>query len=409
MAGAVLSPVLLLIRAELSLSSTAAGLVLTSHALSLALASPLVGWAIDRYGSRAPLAAGLLVYGGAGGAGLVVDSYAALIATRIVFGIGAAAVFTGTTVVLLELHRGARRDQVMGWRTTATSLGGVAWPLLGGALGGLSWQAPFALYLVGIPLGVATWLALPPRTDETAQSGGAGAAADDGHDAERVGQLLRRRPRIVGLCGLLATGTVLLYGLLVLVPLRQAELGVRAPFAVAALSTSMSVAMSVAGLGYAAAVARVGHAGLLRGTYLTWTAAFVALATTDVLGIVVLAQAAFGVGMALALPSLTIVLEDASPQRLRGRVMALSGTAIFLGQFLSPLLLGPVADAVAVTTGFLAAAVLAGAVLVVLLATDLTGGRDVASPSGTSRPERVGQGRARGGPRRAGWRAGARP
>ncbi len=98
------------------------------------------------------------------------------------------------------------------------------------------------------------------------------------------------------------------------------------------------------------------------------------LAATESFALVVVAQAVFGVGMGLAIPSLTVLLQDAAPPRLRGRVMALSGTAIFLGQFLSPLLLGPVADAVSITTGFLTAAALAGVVLLALLATTPTGG-----------------------------------
>jgi ACDE family multidrug resistance protein len=354
MAGAVLSPVLALLRADLALSGTAAGLVL---------------------------------YGLAGGAGLVTTSYPALLASRVVFGLGAAAVFTGTTVALLALYQGEQRDRVMGWRSTATSLGGVAWPLLGGALGTLSWHAPFAVYLIGLPLGVATWLTLP-ATPARVEPG----AVDDvpleprpRQDPSRrrqggVARLLRQRPRILGLYALLTTGTVLLYGLVVFLPLRLAELGVTASWLVGALTAVMSVAMSLAGLGYARALARLGYPRLLRATYLAWTVAFAALAATDTLTVVVLAQALFGLGMGLAIPALTVLLEQATPPRLRGRVMALSGTAIFLGQFVSPVLLGPLTDAASVPAGFAAAAALAATVLLALRATDLARPAHPATP-----------------------------
>ncbi|MEE4365140.1 MAG: hypothetical protein V2J08_14480 [Desulfotignum sp.] len=42
----------------------------------------------------------------------------------------------------------------MGWRGSAQSPGGTIWPFLGGALGALSWHLPFAVYLVGIPIGI---------------------------------------------------------------------------------------------------------------------------------------------------------------------------------------------------------------------------------------------------------------
>src|SRR3954453_11944653 len=54
MAGTILCPVLEFIRRDLALSLTSTGLVLTVHGLSLALASPLIGRAIDRYRHRRP-------------------------------------------------------------------------------------------------------------------------------------------------------------------------------------------------------------------------------------------------------------------------------------------------------------------------------------------------------------------
>src|SRR5918996_1746670 len=155
MAGAILSPVLELIRRDLAPSAPAAGLVLTVHGFSLAIAGPLVGRAIDRRSVRPTLVWGLLLYGISGGEGLVTNSYPFLLAGRLVFGIGTAAVFAATTVALFELYRGSGRDRVMGWRTSAISLGGLAWPLVGGALGTLSWHAPFAVYLLGVPLALA--------------------------------------------------------------------------------------------------------------------------------------------------------------------------------------------------------------------------------------------------------------
>nr|WP_255459398.1 MULTISPECIES: MFS transporter [unclassified Nocardiopsis] len=144
------------------MSGTAAGFVITTtHGLTIAVVSPVVGRAIDRWGVRIPLAAGLVLYGFGGGAGLVVPGYAWLIASRFVLGLGAAVVFTGTTVAVLTLYQGRTRDRVMGWRTTAATVGGVLWPLLAGALGGVSWHAAFGVYLIGVPLGAAVLVALP--------------------------------------------------------------------------------------------------------------------------------------------------------------------------------------------------------------------------------------------------------
>lgn len=355
MAGAVLSPVLAVIRDELGLSGTAAGLVLTAHGLAIAVASPAVGWWMDRVGVRGPLAAGLLVYGLAGGAGLVLDSYPALIASRVMFGAGAAAVFTGTTVALLSLYQDTERDRVMGLRGTFISLGALVWPLIGGALGSLSWHAPFGVYLFGVPLGLAALLALPdPRPEPR-------PAAGDG-----TWQLLRRRPAIAGYYTLFATNTALLYVLVVFLPLRFTEIGVDDPFRIAVYSTGLSITMSSVGLAYAWLRAHLGYPLLLRGAYACFATALAALGLGAQLPVLILAPALFGLGMGISIPAITVLLSDAAPAALRGRVTALSGTAAFLGQFGSPLLFGPLIDATTLTTGFLAAGACAALVLMVL-------------------------------------------
>ncbi|UQA94091.1 MFS transporter [Streptomyces halobius] len=150
MGGATIAPVIEAIRQALDVGGTAAGLVLTSHSLAIALVSPLVGRATDRCGVRLPLAAGLVVYALGGGAGLVVHSYPVLFASRLILGVGAAAVFTCSTAALLGLCRGEMRDRGMGWRTAATTAGGFLYPLAAGALGNHSWHAPFAVYLAAL-------------------------------------------------------------------------------------------------------------------------------------------------------------------------------------------------------------------------------------------------------------------
>lgn len=359
MAGSTVMPVLEVIRSDLGVSGTAAGLIITAHGLAIAVSSPLVGWLIDRLGVRPVLAGGLVLYGLAGGAGLFITSYPVLIASRLVFGVGAATVFSGTTVALLALYRGPLRDRVMGWRSTTTSLGGLVWPLLAGAVGGISWHAAFAVYLVGVPLGVATLLALPnsrPQASERTAAGG-------------VLALLRARPALLGLYGLMITTALLMYALAVFLPQRLAQVGVTEPFLVSMFTVGSAAAMSVVGLLYARARARLGYDVLLRLSAALWVSTFVILGVTDTPAVIAVAPVLFGLGNGLAFPALTVLVGEAAPPELRGQTVALSATGSFAGQFFSPLLLGPLIGATTITTGFLAAAGLAGVVLLVLLVT----------------------------------------
>ncbi|MFJ6523461.1 MFS transporter [Streptomyces filamentosus] len=349
MAGSILAPVVQVIREDLALSGTAAGLIVTAHSLAIAVASPLAGWMLDRWGLRLPLAGGLVVYGLAGATGLVTEDYAALIAGRMVFGVGAALVFTGTTLALLNLYQGSDRERAMGWRSTATSLGGVLWPLLAGAVGGISWHLPFGVYLLGLPLGVATLFLLP-----------GGSPAGAGGPAERIGTmtLLRRHRVLLVWYALQFSASLLLYALLLFLPQRLSETGVDDPLLVSLYTVGMSATMSVIGLFYAPLGARLGRLALLRGALALWAAAFLLLAVAPSAPLLFLAPVLFGLGQGVFFPVTTVLIGEEVPVAVRGKATALSGTAAFAGQFASPLLVGPLIQATSPTTGFLVATAL---------------------------------------------------
>jgi len=167
MAGAILGPIVPQIQSALGVSDTAAGLIITTHGGVIVLTSPLVGVLIDRIGPRRPFLAGLGIYGLGGGAGLVVDSYLSLLASRVVLGVGTAAVYTSVTVLIYQLYAGQAMERALGYRSSANSAGAAVWPLLGGAAGTLSWNAPFAVYLVALPLGMVAVLTIPARATAT--------------------------------------------------------------------------------------------------------------------------------------------------------------------------------------------------------------------------------------------------
>ncbi|GAB2575824.1 MFS transporter [Kribbella endophytica] len=356
MAGAILAPILELVRRDLDLSETQTGLVLTTHAASLAIVSPFIGRAIDRFGVRVTLSAGLVLYGVAGGAGLVTSDYPALLISRLVFGIGAAAVFTGTTLLLLESFDGAARDRAMGWRSSAISLGGLIWPIAGGALGSLSWHAPFAIYLVGVPLGILCLTALPRRNGSQP-----GAAAQGSLMA-----FVLKRPTVILYYLMQLASSFLLYAVLIFLPLRLGEVGVTKPLLVALCTAILSAAMTVVGLSYATLRRAISDVRLLRTAFLIWAIALAGLGIAREPALMVGAAAVFGLGMGIVVPTLTLLIGETAPVELRGRATAVLATITFGGQVIVPLLLGPLAAATSTQTTFTAAAALAAGFLLVI-------------------------------------------
>ncbi|WP_343034596.1 MFS transporter [Amycolatopsis anabasis] len=282
----------------------------------------------------------------------------ALIVSRLVFGVGAAAVFTGTTVAMLAFYRGAERDRVMGWRSTATSVGGLVWPLLGGVLGGLTWHATFAVYLIGLPLALLAVWSLPDTTERP-------------RDAQAAGMIgmLRRRPALLGWYGLWIVIAVQMYVLAIFLPQRLAQIGIRAPVLVSLYAVvGAAITTSLVGLVYGRLRARLSYAALLRTALTAALAGFLIYATVTQPVVLLLAPALFGIGNGILFPVATVLVDQAAGADYRSRAASLSGTAIFAGQFLSPLLFGPLIEATSTTTGFLVAGAVSAILLAVVLA-----------------------------------------
>lgn len=359
--GAIVAPVLEVIRNDLGVSGTQAGLIITTHGLAMAVLGPWVGRVFDRWGVRGPLAGGLLLYAIGGGAGLVVPSFPALIASRFIFGIGAGAVFTGTTVALLAMYEGPLRDRVMGWRTTATTLGGLIWPLLAGALGGISWHTPFAIYLIGIPLGLATLALLPATARAPRQQKDRGAL-----------HTVRGNRRLLSLLSLCVATGLMTTVFAVFLPQRLAQVGVSDPFLVAIYSVVMSaVTATLVGLLYARVRKVLSYGVLIRIAVALWGTGLVLFGLVSDPVPLLLVPALTGLGSGIALPTLTVLVDDTVPTEHRGLASSLMATAMFAGQFASPFVFGPLIGVTSIGTGSLAAGGLAALTLLALLQTDL--------------------------------------
>lgn len=132
--------------------------IVDAYALVLAgLLVPLAALA-DRWGRRRMLLTGFTIFGGASLLVLVADSPAAVIAVRVLLGVGGAMIMPATLSLIRVLFTDPReRALALGvWAATA-SVGAALGPIVGGALlEVLSWHAAF---LVNVPIMVVAVVA----------------------------------------------------------------------------------------------------------------------------------------------------------------------------------------------------------------------------------------------------------
>ncbi|MCE6995508.1 hypothetical protein LZG04_11940 [Saccharothrix sp. S26] len=222
-----------------------------------------------------------------------------------------------------------------------------------------------------MPIGVAALLTMPWAVAQPPMS-------------DTVARLrVTRRPRLLVWYALLLISALLSYSLAVFLPQRLAEIGIHAPFLVAVYAVVLaSLAGSLVGLVYACLRTRLSNAVIVRLAVAAWVASLVLYALVEHPVPLLVAPALWGLRMGLLFPVVTVPIDNEVPPALRGRAAALSGTAVFTGQFCSPLVFGPLITATTPATGFLAAA---GLALLMLLGVSLLRPRPTADSTAETR------------------------
>lgn len=356
MTGSIIAPVLNLLRDGLGVDPASAGLIITTHALFMALFSPLIGNLIDRVGARKLFVSGLVLYGLAGGSGLFITSYWVLIVSRAILGIAVAAIATTIVVTILNLYKGVERNKVMGWRGSANSFGGIIWPLIGGFLGGFSWHLPFAVYFLGIPLGFFALITMPETRKEKNQNTGS------------VLKVFRIKPVLFVIYGLLFLTMTLLYTIVVFLPQLLETMGISSPFYISLFLAVTALSAGLTSLMYGKIKSRLSYKMIVLIALSLWTVGFTAISQASSSVIIAASVALFGVGQGMVIPAIMVWAGETVATSFRGRIISYLIAFGFIGQFSSTIIFGPVSLSFGLNGVFLMAGVICALLLVISVA-----------------------------------------
>ena len=79
--------------------------------------------------------------------------YQTILAIRLLQGVAAAGIFIATVTLIGDSFEGTQRHAVLGANVAALSTGAAIYPIVGGVLVAISWNAPFLTYLISLPVG----------------------------------------------------------------------------------------------------------------------------------------------------------------------------------------------------------------------------------------------------------------
>ena len=298
--------------------------MLTIPALMIALLAPFAGSIVDRLGRKRLLVGSLVVYAVLGTAPLLLSSLPAIVATRAGVGIAEAAIMTCCTTLIVDYYQGAARNRWLGMQTVFAALAATVFFALGGALGSVSWRAPFWLYSVSLVFAVLAavmiWQPVKPA-----------AAAD------RVLPPFPWRVLLVPVLVTLFAGVVF-YTPIVELSFVLVEAGVTSPAAIGAVGALSSLATAAGGLAFPRVVDRRGTRTALLVAFALAGSGLVVFAVSDSVPVLVAGVVVACLGTGLLLPTLLTWAVGSLTFDERGRGTGLWTSSLFIGNFICPLL-----------------------------------------------------------------------
>jgi MFS family permease len=322
-------------------------IVLTAPALIIGLTAMVAGRIVDRLGRKRLLVGALVAYAFVGTAPLWLPSLQLIVASRILVGLTEAAIMTCCTTLLADYFHGHQRDRYFGLQVVYTTVSATIFFAVGGALGAQDWRAPFWLYAVSLPLAAL-------------------AARYIWQPAPRAQAPARKLPplpwqQLAAPVGVSLLGGLVFYVLIVELSFKLDDIGVTSTATIGAVS-------AVASLGTAAGAFLFGRLARL-GTAVTVPLAFAlsgiglaGLGLAPAVPVVVVCAVVTGFGNGLLLPALLTWALGSLTFEQRGRGTGIWTSAMFIGQFVCPLVVLALSGAI---SGLNSALLVLGAVAVI--------------------------------------------
>lgn len=336
----VLIPVLPLLATSFGGGSDGAQLsqaVMTAPALGLIAGGFLSAAAIKRVGTFRLLLVGLALYGLTGTSGLYLSGAPALLAGRFLLGISASFVGIATTAIIASRYEDVARARLLGFKGALGSVGGITGILIAGELGSLGgWRLPFVIYAFGwVLLAVAIFA----RSASTVSEGRrAPIPAGTAPQAEGLWSLWPFYALIVAFGVVLMMTTTQLSFLL-------NEIGVLDPAAVGRIAVMASIGAVIGGFSYGKLLQIIGTRYFFPLIFANWTVGLGVLGFAETPVAVGIGCIIAGLSAGFFLPHMIASLAAAASNDMRDRAIAMLYSAIFLGDFLNPFIVEPLAEA----------------------------------------------------------------
>ena len=349
MGVAMLTPAFPEVSSALGASREQVVMLITAFTLPGIGLAPVVGVLADRVGRKKALVFSLLLFGVAGGACGLVQSFETILALRFLQGVGGSGLASLSITLIGDLFHGKDRVKAMGLNASVLSVGTAIFPLMGGFLTVLSWRAPFLMFFLAVPVGLVVMrLQLPaishPETSISAYLTGAF-------------RILTGREMLRFVAG----GTIvfiILYGAyLAYFPFLLSRLGAPS-YLIGAIMATTSVSSAIVSFNIEKVARLLSAQRAIQTALLLAASALLTMPLIHTLPLFLVPTIVYGAAQGVATPVLQSFIVGRAPFQCRAIVMGAFSMSIRTGQTIGPLLSAMLAVGLGMNSVFYGAAVL---------------------------------------------------
>ncbi len=316
--------------------------VATLPGLFVALLAAPAGVLADRVGHRRLLLAGVSLYGFMGTAPLWLKSLESIVTSRAGVGIMEAVILTCSNALIADYFQGDEREKWLAYETGTATIVAIIMVSIGGALGESSWRYPFFMYALGfilVPLVVAfTW---EPHTASASAVERPVERAVERESPHRENEHDEdeefRWNKLLWICAITVFASTAFFVVLVQLGFLLTQRGYSSPRLIGMGAAISALAFPVGAVIFR--VLRVPVAAKLALSFAFSAAGFFIIALSQSYSVTVLGATVNGLGSGMVLPTLITWALSTLPPPVRGRGTGAWQTSMFLGQFISPLII----------------------------------------------------------------------
>ncbi|MDR1917297.1 MAG: MFS transporter [Synergistaceae bacterium] len=311
-----------------SYSTTAVQMIVTLPNLTALVVALIVGLFASGISTKTAVLTGIAINGISGAAVYWLESYTAIMASRVVFGVSLGIISPLCVSVVSEYYSGEKRAAMIGIKTAVQNAFAVAFGFLGGMLAANAWRMSYLLYLVALPIFFIVLFFMPKKPSIK---------------SARAGEKIHLTRTAMYCCFY-----ILLFWLFLQVFSTNSSMLVSArefgDASDAGFGVSIyQIAGTISALSFSAAYKILRRFTLPVASAIT-AAGLMIIGGSNSLGAFYCGSALAGAGLSLCTPKLSLDMFSSLNSSSRTLGIGILMSFMYTGQFLSPLILNPISD-----------------------------------------------------------------